>query len=259
MLTGLAVLGGIVLLIVLFAQRSREGLDLSLRGLVRVYLYLASLAAVVVFAAGLAGVLSFVLAAGLGRDVIYGGRQLIPAVSVNCPPGQTCPPPAAELRAVTDDRERRQADDLVRGVTFLVFGGIVWGAHRAARGALGRADGGGLDRAYLMLGTAIFGVATIALLPMGIYQAVSFAVVPAQDGIFRQSAGEALSGGLAALPLWLAYLWLVLRALRGGDPRVYAGLGPGGSPPEPAPVGARIGPGPSSRSAGAEARPPETT
>ena len=65
-----------------------------------------------------------------------------------------------------------------------------------------------------MLGTVIFGVATIALLPYGIYQALSYVLVPAQAGVFRQGAGDALSGGLAALPLWLLYLWLVQRALR---------------------------------------------
>jgi hypothetical protein len=213
-LTALAVLGAILVVVVLFAQRGREGLDLSLRGLLRIYLYLASLAGVVVFAAGLAGVLSYVLAAGLGREVIYGGPQFIPMVSVDCPPGQTCPsPPQEALRPLADDRARRQAEDLIRGVTFLVFGGVFWGAHWAARRTLGRVETGGLDRAYLILGTAIFGIATIALLPMGIYQALSFAVVPAQENFYRQGAGEALSGGLAALPLWLAYLWLVLRTL----------------------------------------------
>lgn len=258
-LTALAVLGGIVLLVVLFAQRSREGLDLSLRGLLRIYLYLASLAGVVVFAAGLAGILSYALAAGFGLDLVYGGPvpQPQPAIApAPCPPGATCPP-TEMIRLPPDDRARRQGEDLVRGVTFLVFGGIFWGAHWAARRNLGRADAGGLDRAYLMLGTAIFGIATIALLPMGIYQALSFAVVPAQQTFYRQGAGDALSGGLAALPLWLAYLWLVLRELRGDRGYYVAGHGPGGPPPEPSPVGARIGPAPSARSASAEAVVPE--
>lgn len=257
-LTALAVLGGIVLLVVLFVQRGREGIDLSLGALLRAYLYLASLAGVIVFSVGLAGVLAYVLAAGLGRDVIYGGPQFIPATTVSCPPGQTCPPPVQELRPIRDDRDRRQADDLVRGVTFLTFGAIIWGAHWGARRFVGAAGerGGALHRGYLMLGTAIFGVATIALLPMGIYQALSFALVPFDGAIFRQAAGESLSGGLAALPLWLGYLWLVLRALRGGNGRLYAPGGSGGPPAEPAPVGARIGPGPGERSAGAEAATP---
>src|SRR6266511_2526444 len=100
---------------------------------------------------------------------------------------------------------------------------------------------GGLLRVYLYL-ASLAGV--IALLPMGIYQALAFAIVPQDQFSFRPGAGEALSGGLAALPLWLAYLWLVQRALR-GDSRMYAAGPGGGPPPQPAPVGARIGPGPS--------------
>src|SRR5712691_10317522 len=253
-LTALGVVGAIGLLIVLFLQRGRDGMDLSLGGLLRVYLYLASLSGVIAF--------SFGLAAAFGVDVIYGGQppQPVPMTVAPCPPNvAACTPgPVPPPVFIKDNRVQQQAQDLVRGVTFVIFGGVFWGAHWWARRTLaGVAErASGLHRAYLSLGTAIFGIATIALLPMGIYQALSFAIVPPDQFSFRPGAGEALSGGLAALPLWLAYLWLVQRALR-GDNRTYA-AGPGGGPPaEPAPVGARIGPGPSSRSAGAEATPPE--
>src|SRR5437773_12008222 len=97
-LTALGVLGAIGLLVVLFLQRGRDGLDLSLGGLLRVYLYLASLAGVIAFAIGLAGIISFVLAAAFGVDVIYGGQPnrpfpVQPAVPVAvCPSGLSpCP------------------------------------------------------------------------------------------------------------------------------------------------------------------------
>jgi uncharacterized protein DUF5671 len=222
-LTALGVLGAIGLLVVLFLQRGRDGMDLSLGGLLRVYLYLASLAGVIAFAIGLAGIISYVLAAGFGLDVVYGGAtpRPLPAIAPVCPPNTTCPPFAIPLQQqFPDDRTRRQTEDLVRGVTFVIFGGVFWGAHWWARRALaGYAErGSGLHRAYLILGTAIFGIATIAFLPMGIYQALSFAIVPLDQFSFRPGAGEALSGGLAALPLWLAYLWLVQRALRTTPP-----------------------------------------
>jgi hypothetical protein len=218
-LTAAAVIGGIVLLGVLFLQRGRDGVDLSLSGLLRVYLYLASLAGVIAFAVGLAGILAYVLAAGFGLDVIYGPGQPrpVPAIAPACPPGALCPQLQTPFpqAIIPDDRVRRQGEDLVRGATFVIFGGVFWGAHWLARRSLARPDEhqSGLYRAYLMLGTAIFGVATIVLLPTGIYQALSY-IVPASQFSFRPGAGEALSGGLAVLPLWLAYLWLVMRALR---------------------------------------------
>lgn len=222
-LTALGVLGAIGLLVVLFLQRGRDGMDLSLGGLLRVYLYLASLAGVIAFAIGLAGIIAFVLASAFGLDVVYGGQtpRPVPAVAPACPPNTPCPPfTPFPQQVIPDDRIRRQTEDLVRGVTFVIFGGVFWAAHWWARRALAAvADrASGLHRGYLILGTAIFGIATIALLPMGIYQALSFAIVPPDQFAFRPGAGEALSGGLAALPLWLAYLWLVQRALRTAPP-----------------------------------------
>ena len=223
-LTALGVLGAIGLLVVLFLQRGRDGMDLSLGGLLRVYLYLASLAGVIAFAIGLAGIISYVLAAAFGLDIVYGGEipRPVPAIAPVCAPNTPCPPFVTPFpqQVVPDERIRSQTEDLVRGVTFVIFGGVFWAAHWWARRALaGVADrASGLHRAYLILGTAIFGIATIALLPMGIYQALSFAIVPPDQFSFRPGAGEALSGGLAALPLWLAYLWLVQRALRTAPP-----------------------------------------
>src|SRR2546426_10645960 len=93
-LVALGVLGAIALLVVLFLQRGREGVDLSLGGLLRVYLYLASLAGVIAFSIGLAGVLPVVPAARLGPHVIYGGPTPPPppAIAPGCPPDPTRPP-----------------------------------------------------------------------------------------------------------------------------------------------------------------------
>ena len=218
-LTALGILGLIALGVVAFVQRGQGALDLSLRGLLRLYLYVASLVGIVVFTLGIAGIASYILAAAFGRDVMYGGPppQPVPAIAPACPPNTTCPPlPTFVPRQIPDERERRQQEDLVRGVTQLVFGGLFWGAHWAARKGIvgGDEKGSGLYRAYLILGTAVFGIATIVLLPTGIYQALSQALITAQPNTFRQGAGESLSGGIATLPIWLLYLWLVQRALR---------------------------------------------
>src|SRR5439155_9657990 len=154
LLATLGILGVIALLVMAFVQRGRETLDFSLRGLLRVYLYLASLVGVVVFTLGIAGIAAFLLASMFGRDVIYGGPppQPEPAIAPACPPNTTCPRTFAPVPLVKDDRERRQQEDLVRGVTQFVFGGIFWGAHWAARKRIVGGDerASGLYRAYLI-------------------------------------------------------------------------------------------------------------
>jgi uncharacterized protein DUF5671 len=258
LLTGFAVVAVIVAVLVIFLQRGRETFDISLDGLLRAYLYVASLAAVIVFAAGVAGLIAYVLGAALGVDFVYGGPVPQPAIAPAppCPPDAVCPP-VSVFRPVDDFRRFQQSQDLIRGITFVMFGAIFWGAHWLARRALAPRDerASGLYRAYLMVGTVIFGIATIALVPFGIFQGLSFLIGPNQPGGYRPGVGDALPGGLAALPIWLVYLWLVLRTIRGGESRMYHRGG--GLPPQPVPVGAGIGPGPSSRSAGAEATPPE--
>jgi hypothetical protein len=235
LLTGFAVVAVIVAVLVIFLQRGRDTFDLSLDGLLRAYLYVASLAAVIVFAAGVAGLIAYVLSAAVGFDFVYGGSFPQPAIApAPCPPDAICPP-VTIFRAQDDYRRFQQSQDLIRGVTFVMFGAIFWGAHWLARRSLAPRDerATGLYRAYLMVGTVIFGIATIALVPFGIFQALSFLIGGDQPGVFRPGVGETLPGGLAALPIWLVYLWLVLRTIRRGV--------------------APIGPRPTARSAGAEA------
>ena len=66
-----------------------------------------------------------------------------------------------------------------------------------------------------MLGTVVFGLATIVLLPSGIYQALSNALLQTPRDYFRQGA-DALGGGIVSLPIWLLFLRLVVREFRQG-------------------------------------------
>src|SRR2546430_2022193 len=109
-LTALGVLGALALLVALFLQRGRDGMDLSLGGLVRLYLYVASLAGVIAFAIGLAGITAYVLAAAFGLDVVYGGQvpRPLPAIAPVCAPNTTCPPFVIPPQpAMPDARTRR--------------------------------------------------------------------------------------------------------------------------------------------------------
>jgi hypothetical protein len=216
-----AILGTIVLLGVLIAQRARGGADFSPRALLRLYLYLASLAGLLVLAIGLASAVNYVLARAAGDEFIYGGPPRIVPVPVNCPPSSpNCAERSVEQQAQfqkqqDQQRERRRDEDLLRGVTYSVFGALFWAAHLAARRGLGEDDAAmrWLRRGYLMLGTVVFGLGTIVLLPTGIYQGLSNVVLPSSDNVFRQGA-DALGGGIVTLPIWLLFLRLVVSEFR---------------------------------------------
>ena len=213
---------GVIVGAIALVLRGGRGIDWAPRSLVRVYLYIASLAGLVVLVVGLSGVLTAGFAAAFGDGFVYGDPTSIPfPTAVACPPtpdpNVKCVPPAQQDFAQQRLREnaRRRGDDLIRGITFTVFGALFWGAHwMARRSLLGSEEASGLRRGYLMLGTVAFGLTTVVLLPTGIYQALSYLILPVENGVYRQGVGDALAGGLVTLPVWLIYLWLVVRDVR---------------------------------------------
>jgi hypothetical protein len=257
-----AVLAVFVIIGVLAFQRGREGFDLSGNTVLRAYLYLGSFAGVIALAFGLSALLNGALATAVGNQIVYGGAP-VPAIAPACPPGASCPPqpnPADIIQRQQQENDRRRQEDLLRGATFTVFGALFYGAHRAGRSALhprgGSDDRGGLQRAYHLLGTVVFGVGAIALLPAGLYQLLANSLLTLPQDTFRQGVADTLTGGIVSTVLWLLYLRAVLSDTRGGETRFYRS-GPSGPPAEPAPVGARIGPRPGERSTGAEVQPPQ--
>lgn len=227
MFVPLAVLGVLGFLAFAFFQRGRDGFELDARGLLRLYLYAASLAAIIVLTAGLASVTNAAIASAFGDEVVYGGSFAGPAIARQvCPPGAPgCVEPTPEQLARQQEQQRRQekeqrgrrrADDLIRGTTFAVFGAIFWAAHWGARrGLIGPEERGSpLWRGYLMLGTAIFGLTAVVSLPTGVYQALAGALLPPSEfGFYRQGA-DSLGLGLVSLAAWLVYLRLAVRELR---------------------------------------------
>jgi hypothetical protein len=213
-----AILGLIVF--VALSLRGRDGADLSPGGLLRLYLYVASLAGVLVFVIGVASLLNVGFAVTAGNDFTYGQVPTIAALA--CPPN-TPECEAARARDLAsnphdrmlEQRDRRRGDDLVRGLTFTIFGALFWGAHWFARRNFGTDSlASSLRRGYLMSGTLIFGLVTVVLVPWGIYQALSAAFLPPAPDQFNPGVADTLSGGIAALPIWLIYLRLVVREVR---------------------------------------------
>jgi hypothetical protein len=259
-----AVLAVILIIGVIAFQRGRDGMDLSPQTMLRAYLYVGSFAGVIALAFGVSALLNGALASAVGTEIVYGGTSVPAAIAPLCPVGQSCPPPPDNV-AITQrqqqENDRHRQEDLLRGATFTVFGALFYGAHRAARSAIyprghGPLGGDGLRRASHLLGTIVFGVGAIALLPAGLYQLLANSLLTVPPGSYRPGVADSLTGGVVSTVLWLLYLRAVLADTRGGDTR-YFRSGSSGPPAEPAPVGARIGPGPGERSAGAEAQPPQ--
>jgi hypothetical protein len=218
-LVAVAIVGAVVGAIALLVRGGRGAMEFAPRNLVRVYLYIASMAGIIVLVVGLSGILTVGFAAAFGNGFVYGDSTPFPATcppspdpAVKCVPNQ---PDFTQQRA--RELDRRRADDLIRGITFTVFGALFWGAHYFARRGVMGADEltSGLRRGYLLLGTIIFGIATVILLPTGIYQALSYLILPLDpNGGYRNGTGDTLPGGLVTLPIWLIYLWLVVRDVR---------------------------------------------
>jgi hypothetical protein len=258
-----AVLAVFVIIGVIAFQRGRDGFDLSGNTVLRAYLYLGSFAGVIALAFGLSALLNGALATAVGNQIVYGGAP-VPTIARPCPAGVPCPPepsPADVIQRQQQESDRRRQEDLLRGATFTVFGALFYGAHRAGRNAMypraaSGPDRGGLQRAYHLLGTVVFGVGAIALLPAGLYQLLANSLLTLPQDSFRQGVADTLTGGIVSTVLWLLYLRAVLSDTRGGEMRFYRS-GPSGPPAEPAPVGARIGPRPGERYTGAEVQPPQ--
>src|SRR5688572_25083959 len=171
-----AIVALIVIIGVIAFQRGTGGIDLSPQAMLRAYLYVGSFAGVIALAFGLSALLNGALASAVGSQIVYGGTP-VPAIARPCPVGATCPP-EPDIAQITErqrqESDRRRQEDLLRGATFTVFGALFYGAHRGARRAmypnLTVGDHGGLLRAYHLLGTVVFGIGAIALLPAGLYQ-----------------------------------------------------------------------------------------
>jgi hypothetical protein len=228
-----AVVALIVIMGVVAFQRGRDGIDLSPQAMLRAYLYVGSFAGVIALAFGVSALLNGALASAVGNEIVYGGMP-VPAIARPCPVGATCPAepvPAEVTQRQQQENDRRRQEDLLRGATFTVFGALFYGAHRAARNALyprghGPAGGDGLRRAYHLLGTVVFGIGAIALLPAGLYQLLANSLLKLPPDSFRQGVADTLTGGCVSTVLWLLYLRAVLADTRGGDASRYFRTGP---------------------------------
>ena len=88
-LVAVAIVGAIVGAIAILVRGGRNAMDFAPRNLVRLYLYIASMAGIIVLVVGLSGVLTVGFAAAFGNGFVYGDSSNIP-IPIQAP---ACPPP----------------------------------------------------------------------------------------------------------------------------------------------------------------------
>lgn len=216
----LVILAGAV---VLLLRRGEGGLDISFQTVVSAYLALVIGAALIVAAAGFARVLKAAFSDAFGRDFSYQSFVSSVPVRPSVPPGVPMPAPEEQERVQreAEERERNRVenlyrDDVVYGVTMLVVGILMFGIHAAGRQFLRRRAGEPplIHRAYLllMLGTTSV-VALASLIAATADLARRYILQSVGPEVMLPSPGGALATTIAFIPLWLWFLFRILREI----------------------------------------------
>ena len=240
-LVGLAVLvGGAFHLI----TRLRTGAPLSIdvRALVRIYLYVGIIAGLLVFTQGASELIKAGAAGISSKEFSYhpvwvelpGDADAKPQHPLELADrGDLTDEELEELSQILAERQEENTrikeerdrlgldraldEGLIEGISFSIIGALVWAAHMFGRRKIETPEdrAGPLNRIYLVLLTAIFGIITIVSLPQAVFETLRYAVLdPAAD---RYQPGEKLALSITALPIWLVYLWNTVRAIRRSD------------------------------------------
>ena len=203
---------------VIMQLRAGESLNLSLRLLFRLYLYLALLASLLVVVSGLAHLGQAALSGPIGREFSYYPKYKLAPVRVVEPelarpadeePTETSPTPEEQEEERHQSLERAFQEGLLQGASLTIVGGIIWGVHFIGRRRLEREEEGQeaplLNRVYLLVLLLVFSIITITSLPGAVFETLRYYLLDTQE-TFRSQPGGKLATALVALPFWLFYL-----------------------------------------------------
>jgi len=223
----LAVLAILIAVAVYVVTRIRSGepLVLSFRTILMAYLYLMSVASLLVFAAGLSVTFKSLSSDLFGREFSYWASpaaRFAPARAVA--PGQPMEPnlklqplPEEERERNRRQVERQYQEDLIQGGTMLVVGGLVWALHLYGRrrGAVSEeASEDFFHKSYLTILLVIFSVVGIIALPMAAYELLRFFIVQPDEFSSRQAPGATVGMALVFVPFWVVILWRMIGRTR---------------------------------------------
>ncbi len=232
LLIPIAVLAGLGALIFLLVRggggvlrgggRGSDGL--TSRTLLRAYLRFAYLASLVIFLVGATFTLTAAFGSAFGHDFSYTPQSAQGPCGSGPPPGapadaqggyQSCLKAQGSQPAQKDNR---QADSLILGISLLVAGLLIGSGHRVGQFALEteeeRADSG-LARTERLLATCGFGLVAIISVPTAGYQVLHYAILGTQaagpDSGPSDPPGTALATALVFVVAWAYYLLMLIR------------------------------------------------
>ena len=225
----LAVLAILIAVAVYVVTRMRSGepLVLSFRTILLAYLYLMSIASLLVFAAGLSVTFKALSSDVFGREFSYWGPpavRFMPVPTEKRPGGPSGPTdmnpqplPEEERERNRRQVERQYQEDLILGGTMLVAGGLIWALHLYGRRRWEVSEEASADffhKSYLTILLVIFSIVGIIALPMAAYELLRFFLVQPDAFSSRQPPGVTVGMALVFVPGWVVILWRVIGRTR---------------------------------------------
>lgn len=218
---------GVIGAVVYFILRLRAGeqIGLSFSVLLKAYLYIASLISLLFMVGGIASLANYGLSRIVGDEFSYYPEFVGEAFPLREAPDKVVePPPAEEEQQKNEEEQQKNTEeglelaarrDLVTGLVTTFVAGLLFAAHWAGRRASESNEErrhGLINRVYTFLLLVIFGIGTIISLPQALVESINYSLDSA--GTYRSPPGEELSAALIFLPVWLYYLFAVLRQVR---------------------------------------------
>ena len=217
-----AAIGAAVFLII--RVRSGEAVSFPMRLLFRVYLYVISAVSVVILVVGLSSLIEAGLGGVLGKEFSYAPSFSKVVLRPVEPRPQDIERSAPAVVEPTPEEEAQRAEGLDRafkegildGLSSTLVGAVILGLHVWGRRRLEEEDerAGMLNRVYLFLLLAIFGIIALITLPLAINDTLRYYIIDSAEEFSRVRPGGRLAAALVTVPVWAFYLLATLRALR---------------------------------------------
>ena len=218
----IAAIGAIVYFVIW--ARSGEAVSIPLRLLLRAYLYLISIASIVILVIGLSALIQAGLSAALGQEFSYNPtyfRVIDEPRPRPIAPGEefaedTLQSPEERKAAREEGLDRAFKEGVLNGLSFTLVGAVVLGLHVWSRRRMESEEerAGTFNRVYLILLLVIFSIVALILLPSAIYDTLRYYILESGDEFSRVRPGDGLAGAIVTVPVWAYYLSATLRALR---------------------------------------------